>query len=79
MTHVAILYADRRKLPGVPGAAMAIFADRRSWGIKSPIRWNVRYQRLNSPAFAKCARSRDFYAHRCESPPAKVNQSDWAI
>ena len=34
-THLAILYAgDRRKSPGVPGAAIAIFADRR---IKSPI------------------------------------------
>ena len=31
-THLAILYADhrdRRKSPGVPGAAIAIFADRR--------------------------------------------------
>ena len=37
VTHGAILYADRgdrRTLPGVPSAAMAIFADRR---IKSPI------------------------------------------
>ena len=36
-THLAILYTDhgdRRKSPGVPGAAMAIFGDRR---IKSPI------------------------------------------
>ena len=36
-THLAILYADRRdrrKSPGVPGAAIAIFVDRR---IKSPI------------------------------------------
>ena len=30
-THLAILYAD------VPGAAIAIFADRRDWRIKSPI------------------------------------------
>ena len=31
-THLAILYAnrrDRRKSPGLPGAAIAIFADRR--------------------------------------------------
>ena len=31
-THLAILYADRRdrrKSPGVPGAAIAIFANRR--------------------------------------------------
>ena len=40
VTHLAILYADRgnrRKLPGVHGAAMAIFADRRDRRIKSPI------------------------------------------
>ena len=39
-THLAILYADRRnrwKSPGVPGAAIAIFADRRDQRIKSPI------------------------------------------
>ena len=37
--HLAILYADcgdRRKSPGVPGAAIAIFADRRDRR-KSPI------------------------------------------
>ena len=39
-THLAILYADRRdrrKSPGVPGAAIAIFTDRRDRRIKSPI------------------------------------------
>ena len=39
-THLAILYADRgdrRKSPGVPGAAIAIFADRRDRRVKSPI------------------------------------------
>ena len=39
-THLAILYADRRnrrKSPGVPGAAIAIFSDRRDRRIKSPI------------------------------------------
>ena len=39
-THLAILYADRRdwrKSPGVPGAAIAIFADRRDRRIQSPI------------------------------------------
>ena len=39
-THLAILYADRgnrRKSPGVPGAVIAIFADRRDRRIKSPI------------------------------------------
>ena len=38
--HLAILYADRcdrRKSPGVPGAAIAIFSDRRDRRIKSPI------------------------------------------
>ena len=37
VTHLAILYADggdRRKSPGVPGAAMAIFTDRRDQRIK---------------------------------------------
>ena len=37
-THLAILYADRRdrrKSPGLPCAAIAIFADRRDWRIKS--------------------------------------------
>ena len=39
-THLAILYADRRdgrKSPGVPGAAIAIFADRCDRRIISPI------------------------------------------
>ena len=39
-THLAILYAnrcDRRKSTGVPGAAIAIFADRGDRRIKSPI------------------------------------------
>ena len=36
-THVAILYADRRDRRGVPGAAIAIFAERRDWRIKSPL------------------------------------------
>ena len=39
-THLAILYADsgdRRKSAGVPGAAIAIFADRRDRRIKSSI------------------------------------------
>ena len=38
--HLAILYADRRdrrKSPGVPGAAIAIFAGSRDRRIKSPI------------------------------------------
>ena len=47
VTHKAILYADRRdrrKSPGVPGAAIAIFVDRGDRRI-----WYVRYRRLNSP------------------------------
>ena len=39
-THLAILYADcgdRRKSPGVPGGAIAIFADLRDRRIKLPI------------------------------------------
>ena len=39
-THLAILYADRgdpRKSPGVSGAAIVIFADRRDQRIKSPV------------------------------------------
>ena len=53
-TRLTILYADhrdRRKSPGVPGAAVAY---------KIADIWHVRYRRLNSPAFAKSARSRDF-------------------
>ena len=51
-THLAILYADRRdrrKSAGVPGAAIAIFADHRDRRIKSP-----------KSGLAKCTRSRDF-------------------
>ena len=39
-TDLAILYTDRgdrRKTPGVSGATIAIFADRRDRRIKSPI------------------------------------------
>ena len=39
-THLVILYADRgdrRKSPGVPGEAIAIFADRHDRRIKLPI------------------------------------------
>ena len=39
-THLGILHADRRdrrKSPGVPVAAITIFADRRDRRIKSPI------------------------------------------
>ena len=79
-THLAILYAcrrDWRKSPGVPGAAIVIFADRRDRRIKSPISC-IRYWRLNSPAFAKCARSRDFLRLLLRIA-SKANPSGWAI
>ena len=40
--------------------------------------WHVRYRRLNSPAFAKCARSRDFLRLLLRIAD-KVNPSGWAI
>ena len=49
-----------RRSRGVPGAAIAIFADRRDRRIKSPISGMSDIGNFNSPAFAKCARSRDF-------------------
>ena len=36
-TRTIIKAGDRRKSPSVPGAAIAIFADRRDRRIKSPI------------------------------------------
>ena len=40
--------------------------------------WHVRYRRLNSPAFAKCARSRDFLRLLLWIA-SKANPSGWAI
>ena len=40
--------------------------------------WHVRYRRLNSPEFAKCARSRDFLRSLLRSA-SKANPSGWAI
>ena len=40
--------------------------------------WHVRYRRLNPPAFAKCARFRDFPRSLLRIT-GKVNQSGWAI
>ena len=57
VTHRAIR-RDGRKSPGVPGAAIAIFADRRVWRLYSP----------NVPVPAI------FYAHRYESPVGSTNQ-----
>ena len=54
-THLAILYADRRdrrKSPGVPGAAIAIFADRRDRRIKSPIS-DMNWSQLSSAESCK--------------------------
>ena len=70
-THMAILYADRgdrRKSPGVPAAPIAIFADRQYLACQ--------ISRLSSPAFAKCARSRDFL-HLLLRIASKVNPSGW--
>ena len=47
--------------------------------MKSPTDiWHVRYRRLNSPAFAKCARSRDFL-RLLPQIASKANPSGWAI
>ena len=40
--------------------------------------WHVRYRRLNSAAYAKYARSRDFLRSSLRIA-SKVNQSEWAI
>ena len=40
--------------------------------------WHVRYRRLNSRAFAKCARSRDLLPFPLRVA-GKINQSSWAI
>ena len=40
--------------------------------------WHVRYRRLNSPAFAKCARSRGFLRPLL-GITSKANPSGWAI
>ena len=40
--------------------------------------WRVRYRRLNSPAFAKCARSRDFLRSLLQIA-SKASPSGWAV
>ena len=52
----------------MPGAPIAIFADRQYLACQ--------ISRLNSPAFAKCARSRDFL-HLLLRIASKVNPSGW--
>ena len=75
VTHLAILYADRcdwRKLPGVPGAAFAIFANRR---IKllisgmSDIGDEIRRHLPSVPIPAI------FCGHCCESPVKLTHQA----
>ena len=80
-THLAILYADRRdrrKSPGVPGPAIAIFGRSPRSAYKIADIWNVRYRRLNSPAFAMCARSRDFLRLLLRIA-SEANPSGWTI
>ena len=72
-TQLAIFYADRRdrrKSPGVPGAAIAIFADSRDRRIKSPISGmsDIGYLIL----------SRDFLRLLLRIA-SKANPSGWAI
>ena len=64
-THLAIFAdrRDRRKLPGVPGAAIAIFAGRRDRRI-----YKIRRHSPSVPVPAM------FYAHQCESPVKSINQ-----
>ena len=79
-TDLAILYTDRgdrRKSPGVSGATIAIFANRCDRRIKSRIS-GMSYRRLNSQAFAKSARSRDFLPFPSKGA-SKINQSTRAI
>ena len=40
--------------------------------------WSTRYRRLNSPAFAKSARPRDFLSFLLRVA-GKINQSSWAV
>ena len=72
-THLAILYTDhrdRRKSPGVPGAAIVIFASHGDRRIKSPISDGNEIRR-HSPSLPVHA---TFYAHRCKLPVKSTNQ-----
>ena len=79
-THLAILYADRhdrRKSPGVPGAAVAIFRQSPRSAYKIADIWHVRYRRLNSPAFAYSPSvpvPAIFYVYCYESPVKPTHQ-----
>ena len=76
-THLAILYADRRdrrKSPGAPGAAIAIFVDGGDRRIKSPISGmsDIGDQiRRHSPSVPVPA---IFYVYCCESPAKSTRQ-----
>ena len=59
----------RRFSPAVPGAAIAFFADRRDWRIKSPI--SGMSDIGDSPSVPVPA---IFYGHYCESPVKSTNQ-----
>ena len=72
-THLAILYADRRdrrKSPGVPGAAIDFCRSPRSAYKIADIQ-HVRYRRLNSPSVPVLA---ILYGHYCESPVKSTHQ-----
>ena len=61
-------HRDRQKSPSVPGAAMAIFADRRDRRIKLPISGMSGRHSPSVPVSAI------FYAHRCALPLKSTNQ-----
>ena len=78
---MAILYADRRnqrKSPSMPGAAIAIFADRRDRRIKSPISSMSDIADLIRRHLPRVPRSRDFLRSSLRIA-SKVNQSGLAI
>ena len=79
-THLAILYADRRDQRNSRCARCSDCDFRRlpRSAYKIADIWHVRYRRLNSPAFTKCARSRDFLSSSLRMA-SKVNPSGWAI
>ena len=79
--HTWRFYSPIAASPGVPRAAIANFADHRDRRMKSPISGmsdSFRYRRLNSPAFVKCARFRDFLRSLLRIA-SKANPSGLAI
>ena len=61
-----------------PGTACGNFRGSPRSAYKIADIWHVRYRRINSPAFAKCARSRDFLRSLLRIA-SKANPSGWAI